>query len=55
MAYTALTVTHASKYDAVTNTLSSSHIPAYPEYRTGTTFDTAFYALREAHVDKLNP
>ena len=55
MAYTALTVTHQSAYNAATNPLSSSHIPAYPEYRTGTTFDTAFYAAREATVDKLNP
>jgi len=54
MAYTALTVTHQGAYNAATNPLSSSHIPAYPEYRTGTTFDTAFYAAREAHVDKTN-
>ena len=54
MAYTSLVVTHTSKYDAATNPLSSSLIPAYPEYRTGTTFDTTFYAAREASVDKLN-
>ena len=55
MAYTALTVTHQGAYDAVTNPLSSSHIPAYPHATTQTTFDTAFYAAREAQVDNLNP
>ena len=55
MAYTALTVTHQGAYNAVTNPLSSSHIPAYPETTVDTVFDTALYAAREAHVDKLNP
>ena len=55
MAYTALIVTHQGAYNAVTNPLSSSHVPAYPETTTQTVFDTAFYQAREDHVDKLNP
>jgi hypothetical protein len=34
-------------------TLSSHCIPAYPEYRTSTTFDAAFYTARRASNDEL--
>ena len=33
---------------------NSSHcIPAYPEYYSSTTFDTAFYTARQASNDEL--
>ena len=54
MAYTALTVTNASAYDAVTNPLSSSFIPGNRDYYATDVRDTAFYAELEADCDKLN-
>jgi len=53
MPYTNLTVTYASARDAVDRPLSSSFIPAYPEYTSATTFDAAFYTLREAECQDL--
>jgi len=34
-------------------TLSSHCIPAYPEYRSSTTFNAAFYTARQASNNKL--
>ena len=53
MPYTNLTVTYASARDAVDRPLSSSFIPAYPEYTSATTFDAAFYTERQASNDEL--
>ena len=54
MAYTALTVTHTTNQTGPHGPLTSSHIPAYPQYNADTVFDAAFYVAREAHVDKTN-
>ena len=56
MAYTALTVTHTTRQPGPHGPLTSSHIPAYPQYGPdyNTVFDAAFYVAREAHVDKTN-
>ena len=35
-------------------TLSSHCIPAYPEYRSSTTFNAAFYSARQDSNDKLS-
>ena len=49
MAYSGLTIT-----TAVHDEDNSSHcIPAYPEYYSSTTFDTAFYTARQASNDEL--
>jgi hypothetical protein len=53
MAYTSLTVTYASARDADNRPLSSSFIPAYPEYTSATTFDSTFYTSRETNCGKL--
>jgi len=49
MAYTGLTIT--TKVHSAT--LSSHCIPAYPEYKTSTTFDASFYTARRASNDEL--
>ena len=49
MAYTAVTIT--TKVSSAT--LDSHCIPAYPEYNSSTTFDTAYYAARQASNDAL--
>ena len=49
MAYSGLTITTAVQVEA-----TSSHcIPAYPEYTSSTTFNAAFYTLRQASNDEL--
>ena len=49
MAYSGLTIT-----TAVHDEDNSSHcIPAYPEYYSSTTFNTAFYTERQASNDEL--
>jgi len=54
MAYTALTVEYSgTKAAELDGTESSSFIPAYPEYRTSTTIDEAFYWEREQNCSKL--
>ena len=49
MAYTGLTLETAVH----STTLSSHCIPAYPEYYSSTTFDTAFYSERQDSNDEL--
>ena len=49
MAYSGLTIETAVS----SATLDSHCIPAYPEYYSSTTFDTAFYTARQASNDKL--
>ena len=49
MAYSGLSIT-----TAVHDEDNSSHcIPAYPEYYSSTTFNTAFYTARQASNDEL--
>ena len=49
MAYAGLTIE-----TTVHDEDNSSHcIPAYPEYYSSTTFDTAFYTARQASNDEL--
>ena len=50
MAYDGVTIETAVFDDG---TLSSHCIPAYPEYKSGTTFNAAFYTARQATDDKL--
>ena len=50
MAYDGVTIETAVYDDG---TLSSHCIPAYPEYKSGTTFDAAFYTSRQASNDDL--
>ena len=49
MAYSGLTIETAVH----STTLSSHCIPAYPEYYSNTTFNTAFYTERQASNDEL--
>ena len=48
MAYTGLTV-----QTTIQSTDSSHCIPAYPQYDSGTTFDSAFYTARRASNNLL--
>jgi len=54
MAYTSLTITYSGTKAAETDgTMSSSFIPAYPQYTTSTTFDEAFYWSRQQQCNEL--